>query len=424
MNSPLTSDSVSSSPLFRGWRFWLGLSLVWGALGLLSAAQTAVLGNMEWNTAWYRAFLDWGPWVVLAPLVWGLADRVPVARSTWRRAVPVHLAAAVALSAGLELLSWFVPDGGPAGHVSPGAARFSEQPGPGRPGGPPAPPGFQDGFDPGPPPGFSDNRETRGTALPPVAAPSPPRGTGGGRARLAIPIYFLLVAAAHAVAYHERSLERERRIRAAETSLAKARLGALQTQLQPHFFFNALNAVASLIPTRPDLADKMICSLADLMRAVLDVSDQPEVPLRRELAFIDHYLAVQTLRFGDRLVVVRDIDEAAHDCLVPPLLLQPLVENAVVHGVEPRRLPSTVTLRARRSFSGRLRLSVANPCAEGDPASAVRVGEPVVFASRVGLSNTRARLAALHGADHHFEIRRTADGVVAEIELPARTSPV
>ena len=423
MNAPSPVDPASSQPFFRGLRFWLGLSLVWLVLGVLSAVQTALLSNFGWQTAWYRALLSWGPWVVLGPPVWWLAGRFPIARETWRRAVPVHVAMAVALSVLIELLSWFAPDARPVfGVGGPGektSRDFAPSPPPDpAPGGDRGPPGFERG----PPPGFAPDAGPGGLSGA-AAPPSQPRGSGGVHARLALPIYCLLVAAAHAVAHHRRSLERERTVRAAEIGLTQARLHALQTQLQPHFFFNALNAVASLIPTRPDLAEKMICSLADLMRAVLDVSGQPEIPLRRELAFIDHYLAVQKIRFGDRLAVVLEIDDSARDCLVPPLLLQPLVENAVVHGVEPRRLPSTITLRARRSFAGRLCLSVANPCVETGPAAAGLPGEPVFFPSRVGLSNTRARLAALHGADHRFEFRRTAAGVIAEIEIPARTAP-
>ena len=399
-----------------GLRGWMGLTLLWIALAALSAAQTAILSNFGWDVAWYRAFFGWAPWIVLAPPVWWLANRAPIARHTWRRTLPVHAAVCIAISIGIELLSWVVPETHP-GPEMPQWNGPPAMPTPGRaPGSPPlgAPPPPDGGF--APPPGAAPG------AFPSSGTPEArPRGSGGVHARLSIPVYFLLVAAAHALAHHRRALERERAARDAEIGLTRARLHALQTQLQPHFFFNALNAVAAHLHTRPDLADQTLCALADLMRGVLDVSDQPEIPLRRELAFIDHYLAVQSIRFGERLVIEREIDQTALDCLVPPLLLQPLVENAVVHGIEPRPGICVLSLRIRRDApAGTLRLRVVNPLPEASAAGRRPVGAMLDFPARVGLANTRARLAALHGAKHRFEFRRVEAGVAAEIELPAR----
>jgi hypothetical protein len=146
-------------------------------------------------------------------------------------------------------------------------------------------------------------------------------------------IYWLVVAGTQAVYYSRRARERERRTLEFSSKLSEARLEALRGQLQPHFIFNALNAVSALIPMNPPAAQEALNSLAELLRASLNVSDRPQIRLGEELEFVNKYFEIQKLRFGDRLNLKIDIQPAVIDCLAPPLFLQPLVENSIKHGL-------------------------------------------------------------------------------------------
>ncbi|KFN48983.1 sensor histidine kinase [Arenimonas composti] len=174
--------------------------------------------------------------------------------------------------------------------------------------------------------------------------------------------------------------------RSAEAQLAQARLAALRLQLQPHFLFNTLNALAELVHVDPARAEAMLLRLSGLLRRALDDGERQRVSLREELDFLDDYLAIQHDLFGDRLRVERAIEPAALNVAVPPMLLQPLVENALRHGLAPR--PAGGTLRLAATVVGaRLHLVVADDGAGATPP--LREG--------VGLANTRARLASEYG---------------------------
>ena len=127
------------------------------------------------------------------------------------------------------------------------------------------------------------------------------------------------------------------------------RLDALRMQLNPHFLFNALHAISALIHEKPEAADRMIARLSDLLRLSLDQSKPQEVPLREELDFLDHYLDIEQARFEDRLKVDKQIEPATLEALVPYLVLQPLVENAIHHGIEPREDTGHLTIAARHN---------------------------------------------------------------------------
>ncbi|MEM0961664.1 MAG: histidine kinase, partial [Bacteroidota bacterium] len=212
--------------------------------------------------------------------------------------------------------------------------------------------------------------------------------------------------------------ERERTLRA-EGLLHDARLQALRYQLNPHFLFNTLNALSTLIVEGDGhRAEQMVARLSDFLRLTLARGDVPEVSLADEVDFARRYLDIERVRFEDRLRVAYAIDADALDACVPPLLLQPLVENAVRHGVLPQEAGGTVRIEGHRARgeSGRLCLRVVD---DGlGPSGDAAPGGP---AGGVGLANVRARLAATYGRDASLTIRRAeGGGCVAQIDLPYR----
>jgi signal transduction histidine kinase len=226
-------------------------------------------------------------------------------------------------------------------------------------------------------------------------------------------LYWMIAGVAHAGLYARR--ERRRATEAARLSaeLAEAQLAALKAQLHPHFLFNALGSISELVHVDPEGADRMLVKLSALLRRALAVASAQEVTLAEELSFIGPYLEIEQVRFADRLTVRWDIDPAARGALVPHLALQPLLENAVVHGVGPRAGEGTVVVAAR-AVGDRLVLAVRDDGVGS--AARVRAG------AGVGLTNTRARLRRLYGAEHRFTVRDvTGGGVEVELEIPLRT---
>lgn len=225
-------------------------------------------------------------------------------------------------------------------------------------------------------------------------------------------IYWVIVAVSQAFDYYRRYREREWRAAELEKLLAQAKLRALQMQLNPHFLFNTLHSISSLMHQDVEAADRMITRLGDLLRAALGGADTQEVTLRQELAFLERYLEIEQIRFGDRLTVQRDIAADTLDSRVPNLILQPLVENAIRHGIEPSAKPGRIELGARRT-ADQLTLEVS------DNGAGLRDLEPA--AEGVGLSNTRARLRELYGDAHRFELRRgPRGGLLARLTIPHR----
>jgi signal transduction histidine kinase len=215
--------------------------------------------------------------------------------------------------------------------------------------------------------------------------------------------------------YQDVQAERERAL-AAEGQAHRARLQALRYQLNPHFLFNTLNAVSTLIVEKKNYdAERMVARLSDFLRLTLECDSDVEVPLADELDFARRYLDIEQIRFGDRLTVQEDVDPDALSARVPPLLLQPLVENAVRHGIMPREEGGTLRIEARR-VDDRLLLRVGDD-GPGPPAE-------TNTESGVGLSNTKARLQSLYGERHRFSLQRAdGGGCVVRVELPFHTDP-
>ena len=215
--------------------------------------------------------------------------------------------------------------------------------------------------------------------------------------------YWAIIGLSHALDFHSESQDRELTSAHLETRLAEAHLQALQRQLHPHFLFNTLHTISALMHRDIEAADAMLERLSDLLRLTLDRIGTQHVSLKDELDFIEKYLEIERARFGERLKVNMAVDPTILDAPVPTLLLQPLVENAVRHGIAPKVGGGTIEIVAQRE-GDQLRLTVRDN-GFGLAADALHA-----FNTGVGLSNTRARLQHLYGARHRFEFDRPADG--------------
>jgi hypothetical protein len=220
-------------------------------------------------------------------------------------------------------------------------------------------------------------------------------------------LYGLVALAAHASAYYVESRERETRAAQLEKSLAEARLQALELQLQPHFLFNTLNAVSALVRTgQTAQAVGMIAGLSDLLRYALDRAGAPSVAVEEEAEMLRRYLEIQRLRFADRLTFEIVVDDDARRAAMPALLLQPLAENAISHGIARSAGAGRVGVRVSRD-DGRLRIAMFNTGSlDTDPAPGI------------GLTNTMARLRQLYGDDQSVALRADGEGVTAEVVIP------
>jgi len=220
-----------------------------------------------------------------------------------------------------------------------------------------------------------------------------------------IQIYWLILGVYVAYDYFNAYRDRELTASQLETRLSEARLQSLRAQLHPHFLFNTLNAVNAFMEKDPKTAH-----LGDLLRVSLEHENKQEITLAEELSLLEHYLEIQRIRFADRLAIQMDIAPATLHALVPSLLLQPLVENAIRHGITPRASSGYVKIRAEQE-NGMLRLQVRDN----------GLGLPEGWKQGVGLTNTRERLARLYNHEHRFTINNTSDkGVVVDIALPFR----
>lgn len=371
-------------PLLKG---WLLSFAVFALLALVLVGQFALAVSMPWELALRTAIRDWLPWALLTPLIFRLVSRLPLERSRRKTAWPVHIFCGIAT---IALCNWWAesvfppaPRGGPGGRRPEPRAEIAR-----------------------------DGKDNLRNAPPPQRGP--PRGDGPRRRPFnaffligfRLPIYLAIVSVAHAVLFSRRSQERDR----LEASLAKARIEALKMQLQPHFLFNSLNSIAALVHRDPHAADEMLAGLSDLLRLTLESSGEQELPLSEELKFVERYLAIEHVRFGERLRFEIDIAPDVRGALVPTFLLQPLVENAVHHGLEPQQGTGLLSIRAWRE-GPRLRLTVADNGPGLADESPHREG--------IGLANTRARLRELYGNAATLELK-SGDGMKVEISLPFR----
>jgi two-component sensor histidine kinase len=345
-------------------RAWVLSFLCWGivacSLGFEAASKTQNL----WLSAIRTGTRDWLPWAVLTPLIFQLVNRLPIDRQRWRLALPVHILCGIAT---VLLCQWWkiTVDQRIKGWLPPTAEA---------PGGQERAPEF---LEPG---GAFDMLRL---------------------ATFEIPIYLMLVSGAHTLTYYRRTQDRE-------SSLAVARAEAQKMQLQPHFLFNTLNMIAELVHEEPDKADAMLIALSGLLRLTMETAGEQELPLRRELEIIERYLTIMHARFEDRLKFQLGIDPATHAALVPAFLLQPLVENAIEHGLGPRMAGGLISIRSRR-VGGLLHLCVSD---NGVGLNGTKAGP-----EGLGLGNTRNRLRELYGDAGRLDLQ-DAGGLIVEISLP------
>ena len=222
--------------------------------------------------------------------------------------------------------------------------------------------------------------------------------------------FCMIVGGWHALDYYRRYRQRELQAAHLESQLARAELATLKMQLHPHFLFNTLHAIATLMYRDVGAADRMLTRLSELLRASLDRAEAQEIPLAEEIEFVEKYLFIEQARFGERLRVEIDADPEVREALVPSFVLQPFVENAIKHAVAPRSGPGRIAVRAWAEGDA-LRLYVR----DDGPGLAAASGGP-----GVGLANTRARLDHLYGTAYALDLRDAGPGLLVDLTLPLR----
>ncbi len=377
MATPQNTESPGKVALSRRWgisSFWWLVIAFWLFIAVASALEMALLQSADMVQSLLAAFLRLLPWVFLTPLIVWTASAYTLERSKWKRSIWVHL---VVCAFSLAVI-------GGVAYVSPPILVFPH---------PSAE--VQALFD----------REPHATAFMILR-----------RITFQLPTFWGLVGVAHALRFYERAKDRERREAELESRLVQARLQALRMQINPHFLFNTLNSIASLVQEDPNAAEDMIGALSDLLRHTLNASDRQEVTLREELHFLERYLQIEQIRFGERLRIEKEIDPAVLDAVVPILILQPLVENAVKHGIETQIAPGLIRVTAER-VAGDLHLKVT----DNGKGPVLAPGGKLL--EGVGLSNTRARLREIYGERAALELRPgKTGGFAAEVRIPWQTA--
>jgi two-component sensor histidine kinase len=385
---------------------------LWGSLVLLFAAPLTLTGRVSWRQAVSFGGSFWALWLLFVPAVAWLSFRFPIERRRLLRNLGLHLLFCLLMvganqAAFLAVGRLFPP---------PRAERRLQRLGP-----------------PGRPPDSKTDRPKRPGALGVYFAL---RGALEGlvaerrfhfrhplvfsalRAALDGLVYWSLVGVFQAITSFRSSQERERRAAQLEVRFTSAKLQVLRMQINPHFLFNTLNSIAALVYVNPRAADEMLGDLSQLLRRSLDSMEEQEIPLAQELEFIQAYLSIEQRRFGERLRVEQSVPEELGKALVPALILQPLVENAIRHGIEPRRGPGFISIEAKQEDK-HLHLIVRDN-GRGLPGA----GSNSSVGHGIGLANTQARLRGLYGPEQSFSIGRAEpQGCRVDLHLPFHLEP-
>ncbi len=356
---------------------WIKIAVIflaWTLYGFFFASQVYISETyFNRNPSWLRALGIWltcaYSWALVTPLILLLASRLQFNKQTWRRSLLIHALAAIAFAAFVLLM-----------YSTLRYLFFSGE---------------------GAPPLLTSFRNLLIIEF-----------------HASVLIYAAIVGIYYGLNYYREYKKRELKAAQLETQLSQAQLDALRKQLHPHFLFNTLNTISILMEEEPKAAREILVRLSDLLRLTLDKNKAHEVALKQELDFLKSYLEIEQTRFQDRLSVEMTIDPKTLDARVPDLILQPLVENAIRHGLAPRARPGRITIRAEQ-INGNLRLEVRDN-GKGFAPQWSETANP-----GVGISNTRARLAQLYGERHQFEIAPLDEGgVQVNITIPFHTEPL
>ncbi len=375
----------------------LSITAVWGIVVVLFTLQLVMTTELSMTSAWVRTLARWSPWILLTPIIFSFTTGFPI---TFRENIFKHIAAHLVLSVGVALVaqimievfirplerrlidSEFLP-----------LAEFSEieQPPPHPPPHPeshPQPPGLEPLFPP--------------SSLVVKASHELPR---------TVPIYWALMGIQSILLFRAQLRERERETYQLQAKLSQSQLDTLKLQLQPHFLFNALNGISTLVYRDPEIADQMIGNLSKILRGVIDEKNANKLLLSRELELLGAYISIEQMRFGDRVQFEEDVESICYQAKVPAFLLQPIVENAVRHGLEPLGKAGTIWLKIRKDGNN-MQIRVEDN-GVGRQGSGVK-------GWGIGLSNAESRLENLYGKDA-FKLtldEREGGGTVVSVIFP------
>lgn len=360
----------TSSIFQKRWVRWLSSFLIWTAVGLFFASQSSLWDRylFRQQITWQRALVTnlsfYYIWALLTPLVWRLGRKFRFERKRWIRSLSIHFPLSLLIAA-LQLLAaesmWNTFGPGPVSIYD--TFRSIE---------------FSFAFN------FQQN----------------------------LIAYWVVLGFGYTLEYYRQLRDRELRASQLEARLVKANLQALKMQLQPHFLFNTLNSISSLMHRNTADADRVLARLGDLLRYSLETEGMQEVSLKDELDFLRRYLEIEQVRFGERLKVQIQTDEDTLQAKVPNLILQPLVENAIRYGVGTRKAGGKIEITAEREGE-MLNLSVR------DDGPGLAGGNGDGFSEGVGLHNTRSRLQQLYGEQHEFRLLNgSGKGLEVRLKIP------
>lgn len=379
MPLPAREPSITAPPArtpLATFTRWVSYAALWTTIAALFTGLSALVYALmsgyghgrpggpppitEWAVNFATMLADWYLWALFAPLVIWLGARISFTGRGWVRVAAPHLVLGVAIAFLKVTLRYWI-----------------------------------------------------GRAIPPLAQQWP--GILDTLPTNAL-VYWSILGVGYALEYYRRFRERELRAAHLESSLARAQLDVLRMQLHPHFLFNTLHTISVLVREgENETADRVIARLSDLLRLSIDLEATNEVPLSRELEILASYIDIQQMRFQERLQVCIDVDPVVRDGLVPTLILQPLVENSIRHGIGYREAGGRVDIIGRRA-GDRLELTIRD---DGPGIST----DGAAGASGVGLTNTRARLEQLYGTEGALELRNPPGGGCAvSLSIPWRVA--
>lgn len=362
---------MTSSPSIRVRSVkWLAIFGVWTVVGLFLTSQVTLQSQVYPNPIPFWRVLSWQlfsgyVWFAISPLILFLSDRFPFAKGKLKLSIPVHLGASIAIAMVQLAIDAF---------VLPKLGYLQRDP----------------------PLSFGETYRIFLLI----------------NLHFSVAIYWAVLAIHQGIKFYRMYRERELKTSQLEARLAQSRLQVLKMQLHPHFLFNTLNAISELMHRDPEAADRMLTDLSDLLRMSFENLEVQEISLKQELEFLNKYLEIEQMRFQDRLKVEMNIAADTLDASVPNMILQPLVENAIKHGLSPRAEGGRIDIGAVRR-NGHLQITVS------DDGIGVPFGDVQGVAEGVGLSNTRRRLKHLYGDGHSFELDSTdPHGLRINLSIP------